>query len=102
MEPRRRSRHMTRLELQERCRFAYDEPEESSMTQTITAIFENGVFKPTEAVDLPKKTQVLLTVELLKSETQKQSDAAKEEQPAKPLPRRHMTREELNFRRSYD
>jgi predicted DNA-binding antitoxin AbrB/MazE fold protein len=69
------------------------------MTQTITATFEDGVFKLTGAVELPEKTQVLLTVELLQSETQKQSDATKEERLAK---RRCMTREERNFRRSYD
>ncbi len=32
------------------------------MTQTITATFENGVFKPTQAPNLPEHTQVRLTI----------------------------------------
>ena len=40
----------------------------------IHAIFENGVFKPTEPVDLPDKTQVRFEVEVLKKEAQ-QADA---------------------------
>ena len=32
---------------------------------TIQAIFENGVFRPTEPVDLPPQTKVQLQVELL-------------------------------------
>ena len=81
------------------------------MTQTITATFEDGVLKPTRPLDLPERTRVQLTIEIPESEIQKQWDATKEqrlaalEEPWKnPVcsTEPHMTREQLNYRRSYD
>ena len=37
----------------------------SFMSQTIRAIYENGVFKPLETLDLPESEQVRLTVETI-------------------------------------
>jgi predicted DNA-binding antitoxin AbrB/MazE fold protein len=35
------------------------------MSQILTAIFVDGVFKPSEPVQLPERSKVILTVELL-------------------------------------
>ncbi len=81
------------------------------MTQTITATFEDGVLKPAQPLDLPEHAQVRLTIETLHSEIQKQWDATKEERLAAleelwktPVcsTEPHMTRDQLNERRSYD
>ena len=39
---------------------------------TVTAIFENGVFRPLQAIDLPSSTQVRITIELSPTETAKE------------------------------
>jgi predicted DNA-binding antitoxin AbrB/MazE fold protein len=36
------------------------------MTKTIKAVFENGVFRPIEAVDLPDHSEVEVAVRLVK------------------------------------
>jgi predicted DNA-binding antitoxin AbrB/MazE fold protein len=77
------------------------------MTQTITAIFEDGVLKPTQPLDLPEHAQVRVTIEVLKSDIQKEWDATREKRLAafesslrlaKPMGE-HLTREQLNERR---
>lgn len=77
------------------------------MTRTITAIFEDGVLKPTQPLDLPEHAQVRLTIEELKSDFQKEWDANKEKRLAalenllrlaKPMGE-HLTRDQLHERR---
>jgi len=40
--------------------------EEKTMTITIHAIYENGVFRPTEAVEIPEKSEVEVEIRLIK------------------------------------
>ena len=77
------------------------------MTQTITATFERGVLKPTQPLDLPEYAQVRVTIEVLKSDIQKEWEATKEERLAalesslrlaKPMGE-HLTRDQLHERR---
>jgi predicted DNA-binding antitoxin AbrB/MazE fold protein len=77
------------------------------LTQTIKAVFENGVLKPMEPFDLPEHTQVRVTVELPPVEIQIRWEATKEERLAalEELMRmvksrgEHLTREQLHERR---
>ena len=79
------------------------------MTHSITATFENGVFKPTLPLDLPEQTHVRLTVELLHSAIQKEWDEKREERLAAleslwknirvHSTEPHLTREQLHERR---
>ena len=46
------------------------------MSQTITAVFENGVLNPTVPLDLPDRAQVLVTVELLEEDQSKRQKAS--------------------------
>lgn len=78
-----------------------------AVTRTITAIFEDGVLKPTQPLDLPEHAQVRLTIEELKSDFQKEWDANKEKRLAalenllrlaKPMGE-HLTRDQLHERR---
>ena len=41
------------------------------MTKTIHAVFENGVFRPTEKVDLPDPCEVEVEVRQVKEDAQK-------------------------------
>jgi predicted DNA-binding antitoxin AbrB/MazE fold protein len=43
------------------------------MTKTIHAIYENGVFRPTEAVEIPEKSEVEFEVRLIKEGPKKPS-----------------------------
>ncbi|MBI3468257.1 MAG: antitoxin family protein, partial [Planctomycetes bacterium] len=43
------------------------------MVQTIHAVYENGVFRPIEAVNLPDRCEVEVEVRAIKSETGKPS-----------------------------
>jgi predicted DNA-binding antitoxin AbrB/MazE fold protein len=36
------------------------------MTMTIRAIYENGVFRPTQAVEIPEKSEVEVEIRLVK------------------------------------
>jgi predicted DNA-binding antitoxin AbrB/MazE fold protein len=74
---------------------------------TITATFEDGVLKPMQPLDLPEHAQVRVSIELLKSDIQKQWDATREERLAalesslrlaKPMGE-HLTRDQLHERR---
>lgn len=79
------------------------------MTQTITATFENGVLKPTQPLDLPECAQVRLTVELVKSDVQREWEEHREERLAAlealwknirvHSTEPHMTRDQLHERR---
>jgi len=71
------------------------------MAQTILATFEDGVLKPAEALDLPERTQVRLTLEPVQSElTVEERLAAFDDlmRITKPHAGRHMTRDELHER----
>ena len=46
---------------------------EINMTQTIRAVYENGVFRPTEKVDLPDRCEVEVEVRQVKNESEKPS-----------------------------
>ena len=74
---------------------------------TITATFENGVLKPDQALDLPDRAKVRITIEPVKSDIQKEWDATREERLAalesslrlaKPMGE-HLTRDQLHERR---
>jgi predicted DNA-binding antitoxin AbrB/MazE fold protein len=74
---------------------------------TITAIYEDGVLKPAEPLDLPDHAQVQITIEPLQSDVQREWDATKEKRLAalnaslrlaKPLGD-HLTRDQLHERR---
>jgi predicted DNA-binding antitoxin AbrB/MazE fold protein len=70
--------------------------------QTFTAIFENGVFKPTEPLNLAEHTQVRLTFEPPKKEMTKEERLAALAglmQIIKPHPGEHLTRDQLHERR---
>jgi predicted DNA-binding antitoxin AbrB/MazE fold protein len=43
------------------------------MTKTIHAIYENGVFRPMEAVEIPEKSEVEFEVRLIKEGPKKPS-----------------------------
>ena len=43
------------------------------MTHTIRAIFENGIFRPLDATDLPEHQQVRLTIESISPSDEKTS-----------------------------
>jgi predicted DNA-binding antitoxin AbrB/MazE fold protein len=49
---------------------ADDEQEESAMNRTIHAIYENGVFRPMENVDLPDPCEVEVEVRQLKEDAE--------------------------------
>lgn len=49
----------------------YDEQEEIDMTMTIHAVYENGLFRPTEKVDLPDPCEVEVEVRRVKEEPKK-------------------------------
>jgi predicted DNA-binding antitoxin AbrB/MazE fold protein len=77
------------------------------VTQTILATFEGGILKPEQPLGLPEHAQVRITIELLKSDIQKEWDATKEERLAaleeslrlaKPMGE-HLTRDQLHERR---
>ena len=53
---------------------------------TITATFENGVLKPDQALDLPDRAKVRITIEPVKSDIQKEWDATREERLAARQP----------------
>lgn len=36
------------------------------MTKTIHAVYENGVFRPTEAVEIPEKSEVEVEIRVIK------------------------------------
>jgi predicted DNA-binding antitoxin AbrB/MazE fold protein len=41
-------------------------PEPSAKSKTIHAIFENGVFRPTEAVEIPEQSEVEVEVRVIR------------------------------------
>jgi len=51
------------------------------MSQTVNAIFENGVLRPLDRLDLSERQQVRVTVDSLEPERDKETD----EQPIDPL-----------------
>jgi len=72
------------------------------MVHTITPIFEDGVLKPAQPLDLPKHPQVRLTVEPLGTGlTTDEILAALDDlvRLANPHPGPHLTRDELHERR---
>ena len=79
------------------------------MTQTITATFEDGVLKPTQPLDLPEHAQVSVTIEILKSDLQKEWDATRDQRLAAldewmrmakiHSTEPHLTRDQLHERR---
>jgi predicted DNA-binding antitoxin AbrB/MazE fold protein len=71
------------------------------MMQTVTATFENGVFKPAQPVALPEHTRVSITIELPDLAAPKEHGLAALErslQLAKPQGR-HLSRDQLHERR---
>lgn len=68
--------------------------------QTMTAIFEDGVLKPTGPLNLPQRTQVRITVEPLQADTQKAEKLAALEAlwQISKAHTEHLTREELHER----
>lgn len=69
--------------------------------QTMTAIFENGVLKPTSPLCLPERTEVRVTIEPLENDLQKAEKLASLEalwRVSKPHSK-HLTRDELHERR---
>jgi predicted DNA-binding antitoxin AbrB/MazE fold protein len=69
--------------------------------QTVTAIFENGVLKPTSPLSLPERTEVRITIETLENDQQKAEKLVTLEalwRISKPHSR-HLTRDELHERR---
>jgi predicted DNA-binding antitoxin AbrB/MazE fold protein len=69
--------------------------------QTLTAIFENGVLKPTLPLDLPEHMRVRITIEPLPTDSQKAEKLAELEALWR-ISRPHsegLTREELHERR---
>ena len=69
--------------------------------QTMTAIFENGVLKPTSPLCLPEHTEVRITIEPLANDQQKAEKLASLEalwRISKPHSK-HLTRDELHERR---
>lgn len=75
------------------------------MSQVVTAVYEDGVLKPAEPLDLAPHTTVQLTIELIDSwETSRQKRVAALEaflRQARPIqsPETHLTRDELHERR---
>lgn len=68
--------------------------------QTITAIFENGVLKPTSPIGLPERTEVRITIEPLEYDREKAEKLASLEalwRISKPHSK-HLTRDELHER----
>jgi predicted DNA-binding antitoxin AbrB/MazE fold protein len=69
--------------------------------QTMTAIFENGVLKPTSPLGLPEQTEVRITIEPLENDQEKAEKLASLEalwRISKPHSN-HLTRNELHERR---
>lgn len=78
------------------------------MSETISAIFKNGVFIPEEALDFPEGSKVQIAVELedsLKSDSAKREESIREflkragQRKISPEAPAHLTREELHERR---
>ena len=75
------------------------------MSQVVTAVYEDGVLKPTEPLDLPPHTAVQLTIEPINSwEASRQERVAALEaflRKARPIesPEPHLTRDDLHERR---
>ena len=70
--------------------------------KTIHAVYERGVFRPLETVELPERAEVRLTIEpLVNGKTVEERLAALDElmKIAKPHPGPHLTRDELHERR---
>ena len=69
--------------------------------QTMTAIFENGVLKPTSPLYLPERTEVRITIEPLENDQQKAEKLASLEAlwRISRAHSKHSTREELHERR---
>lgn len=68
---------------------------------TITATFEQGVLKPTEALSLPDHARVRLTIELVETEIQKAKRLAALESLwllSKVHSEEYLTRDELHER----
>ncbi len=63
--------------------------------QTMTAIFENGVLKPTSPLCLPERTEVRITIEPLENDRQKAEKLEALWRMSKPHSR-HLTRDELH------
>ncbi len=69
--------------------------------QTMTAIFENGVLKPTSPLSLPERTEVRITIEPLENDPQNAQKLASLEalwRISRPHSK-HLTRDELHERR---
>jgi predicted DNA-binding antitoxin AbrB/MazE fold protein len=76
------------------------------MTGTVTAVFENGVFRPESACDLPEGSRVVLAIqeerrELSDEEKRERLRAMVERMKANPLPpdAPRFTRDEMHERR---
>lgn len=75
------------------------------MSQVVTAVYEDGVLKPTEPLNLPPHTTVQLTIEPINSwgASRQKRVAALEAflRQARPVesPESHLTRDELHERR---
>jgi predicted DNA-binding antitoxin AbrB/MazE fold protein len=69
--------------------------------QTITAVFEDGVLKPGQPLDLAEHAQVRITIEQLRPNPQKAEKLAALEALWRITRRHseHMTREDLHERR---
>lgn len=69
--------------------------------QTMTAIFEDGVLKPTQPLQLPEHAEVRITIEALEPNPQKAEKLASLEALWRITRRHsgHLTREQLHERR---
>ncbi len=69
---------------------------------TITAVFENGVLKPAEPLNLPEHAQVRITIDMLEWEATKTERLAAFNdlmRNIKAHPGKYLTRDELHERR---